>query len=135
MEFRLPAYDTVLEIHQIIIETFGGLDGLPHPEIIKAALVRPQSYMSYAHNCDIHLVAALILDSLTRNHAFADGNKRTALTATLMTYNLNLTETKLNYGLHMNSKFEELVLEVATKKPPIKVIRNKLKTLIEEFSA
>lgn len=133
MQFQIPDYETILEIHKIVIENFGGLSGIPHPEYIESSLVRPQNYMAYDNHCDIHLVAALILDGIAKNHAFADGNKRTALIAMLMTYNLN-NVNQLKYGLHMNVKFEKIVLYVTEKKPPIKQLRTKLKKLIEEFS-
>ncbi len=133
MQFVLPSADTILEIHEIVINQYGGLHGVPHPDRIEAALQRPRTYMDYQNEYGIHVVAALILDSFARNHAFADGNKRTALLAMLMTYNLN-NITKIRYDLHMNKAFEELVLEVTTKKPTIKVLQAKLRQLIEEYS-
>ncbi len=132
MEFRLPDYSTVIEIHTVVIDIYGGLKGVVHPELIKSALRRPEMYMSYDENCDIHLVAAIILESIARHHAFADGNKRTALLTMLMTYNNNKVD--LSYDLHLNQKFEKLVLDVATKKLTIKQIRNRLQKLVEEFS-
>ena len=131
MEFRLPDFQLVVDIHDIVVAEFGGLKGLPHPEHIEAAIKRPENYMSYSENCDIHLVAALILDSLTRYHAFADGNKRTALMSMLFIYNLNGIELK--FSLLTNEKFEKLVLEVVKNKPSILIIQNQLKKLIKEF--
>jgi hypothetical protein len=32
MQFTLPTPDTVVEIHEIAIDTYGGLGGIPHPE-------------------------------------------------------------------------------------------------------
>lgn len=132
MEFKLPDFKTVIDIHEIVIEFYGGLGGIPHPNLIEAALHRPETYMNYDDHCDIHLVAALILESIARNHAFADGNKRTALLTMLMTYNNN--KIRLSYGLHLNEKFEVLVLDVATKKLTIIQIRSRLQKLVEEFS-
>ena len=133
MEFNLPNLETVLDIHTIVIDLYGGLHGVPHPEYIEAALMRPQHYMLFTPDCDIHLVAAILLDSIARNHAFADGNKRTALITMLMIYNLNGYK-QLRYDLHMNEKFEELVLDVTRKKPTISLLRVRLKNLILEFS-
>lgn len=134
MQFVLPSADAVLEIHEIVINQYGGLHGVPHPDRIKAALQRPQTYIDYQKEYDIHTVAALLLDSIARNHAFADGNKRTALLVMLMTYNLN-NVTKLRYNLHMNNAFEELVLYVTTKKPTIETLQAKLKDLVTEYSS
>lgn len=132
MEFLIPSLDTVIEIHQVVVAVFGGLDGIPHPQYIEAAIMRPQSYMAYEEDCDIYLVAAIILDAIARNHAFADGNKRTALITMLMTYNLN-SKKKIGYSHHMNDKFEELVLSVAQNKPSIETTRTRLKKLLLEF--
>lgn len=132
MEFILPSFDTVLGIHQIVIEEYGGLDGLPHPEYIHSAIARPQHYMTYSEECDIHLVSALILDGVARDHAFADGNKRTALLSMLMTYRMN--GVRLEYGLMMNEKFESLVLKVAQRKPSVQVLRSDLEKLVKQFT-
>lgn len=131
MQFSLPSHETILEIHEIVIDMYGGLKGVPHPEYINSSIARPQNYMSYQKNCDIHLVAALILNSIATFHAFADGNKRTALISMLMTYRLN--DIELGYDLHMNSKFENLVLRVAHKKPSIASTRRSLVRLVKEF--
>ncbi len=139
MEFRLPSFDTVIEIHEIVFELDGGLEGVPHPEYIHASLGRPQSYMMYDDGCDIHLVAAIVLHSFVRNHAFADGNKRTALLTTLFTYNGNskhLGGKRLSYGKNANKELEALVLKVAGKNPPeISEIREELEEIIERIKA
>jgi death-on-curing protein len=134
MLYKLPGYDAVIGMHDTVIEYFGGLNGLPHPEYVDAAIKRPETFMQYDDNCDLFLVCALILDSLTRYHAFADGNKRTALMALLFTYNINAPDSDLRYSLVMNEKFEELVLDVARNKPGIKDIRDRFQKLVEEFS-
>ena len=38
---------------------------------------------------DLHTKAAVLLESLTRNHALADGNKRLAWVAVVVSYGLN----------------------------------------------
>lgn len=131
MEYKLPSYETILEIHEIVIDSYGGLSGIQHPQYIESALARPQNYMKYQKNCDIHLVAALLLNSIATYHAFSDGNKRTALISMIMAYRLN--NINLEYDLHMNKKFERLVLKVADKKPSIQSTRRSLMRLIKEF--
>lgn len=134
MQFSLPSFDTVVDIHEIVIDTYGGLKGFPHPELIHSAIMRPQSYMAYDDACDLHLVCSIILDSIATYHGFADGNKRTALITMLMTYRLNGTE--LDYGLHVNKKLENLVLDVADdeKTITIKQLRARLKRIIDGFT-
>jgi death-on-curing protein len=132
MQFTLPSYEVVLEIHdELVIAGSGGLKGLPHPEAIKSAIHRPMRYMYYDGECNIHTVCAVLIDSLARNHAFADGNKRTALMTTLYTYIIN--DHKLTYNWVMNQQYEELVLWVVNEKPPINQIAGRLAELAEEF--
>jgi death-on-curing protein len=134
MQFRLPNADTVLEIHTVVVETFGGLSGVPNPIYIEQAILRPQNYMTYVPTCDIHLVAAIILDSIARYHAFADGNKRTALVTMIYTYRLN--NVVLSYGLLVNNRLEKLVLDVADNKKSltIKQIRRRLIAIVERYA-
>lgn len=132
MEFKLPSYDIVVSIHDnIVLATSGGRAGLPHPEAVHSALGRPMRYMHYDNECTIHTVCAVLIDSLARNHAFADGNKRTALITMLYTYILN--KENLSYGWMMNKRYEELVLWVVEDKPTIKEIATRLEKLAKQF--
>jgi death on curing protein len=103
------------------------------PNDIEAALGRPMNYMQYETDCDIHLIAAIILDPVARYHAFADGNKRTALLTTLFIYRVN--GFQLEYGHVMNEKFEELVLSVADNKVNLSIqeLRSQIRALIEKY--
>lgn len=75
----------VLAIHEEQIETFGGSDGLRDEGTLEAALFRPQT----GYYADLIAEAAALWESLSQNHAFVDGNKRTALDAadTFLTIN------------------------------------------------
>jgi death-on-curing protein len=55
--------------------SFGGLDGIPNPFLIESALARPYS----GYHPRIWQKAAALVESMARNHGFADGNKRTTL--------------------------------------------------------
>lgn len=132
MEFKLPSFDIVVELHdKLVLAVSGGRKGLPHPDAIHSAVGRPMRYMHYDGNCTIHTVCAVLIDSLARNHAFADGNKRTALITTLYTYILNGTE--LSYTWIMNEEYEKLVLWVVEDKPSVPKIAEKLEELAEKY--
>tara|TARA_R110000868_G_scaffold51823_6_gene163850 strand:- start:636 stop:1016 length:381 start_codon:yes stop_codon:yes gene_type:complete len=75
----------VLEIHAALIERFGGAHGLRDPGQLDAALHRPQS----GYYCDVIEEAAALWESLSQNHPFIDGNKRTALDAMHVFFELN----------------------------------------------
>jgi death-on-curing protein len=64
----------ILAIYQEQIEQFGGATGLRDEGALEAAIFRPQS--GYYH--DLIEEAAALWESLSQNHAFVDGNKRTA---------------------------------------------------------
>jgi death-on-curing protein len=68
----------VLAIHADQIERYGGADGLRDPGQLEAALFRPQA----GYYADLLEEAAALWESLSQNHPFVDGNKRTAFAAT-----------------------------------------------------
>jgi death-on-curing protein len=68
----------VLAMHADLIERYGGSAGLRDPGQLEAALFRPQS----GYYPDLLGQAAALWESLSQNHPFVDGNKRTAFAAT-----------------------------------------------------
>ena len=67
-----------LAIHADQIERYGGSAGVRDPGLLEAALFRPQTgyYPSLTEE------AAALWESLSQNHPFVDGNKRTAFAIT-----------------------------------------------------
>ena len=67
-----------LEIHAILVEQFGGVNGIRDEELLDSALKRPYQTFDgtelYPTPID---KAAAILESIVKNHPFTDGNKRT----------------------------------------------------------
>jgi death on curing protein len=73
----LPA--TALAIHDAQIAEHGGLPGLRDMGLLESALARPQNLLAHATATpDAFDLAAAYAYGLARNHAFLDGNKRTA---------------------------------------------------------
>lgn len=77
--------DEAVEIHQQIIEYFGGPGGIRDPGLLESALFRPQT----GYYNDIYETAAALFESLIINHPFIDGNKRVAFFATDVFLRLN----------------------------------------------
>ena len=75
----------VLAIHADQIAVYGGADGLRDPGQLEAALFRPQS----GYYGDLIAEAAALWESLSQNHPFVDGNKRTAFAATFTFLTIN----------------------------------------------
>jgi len=65
----------VVEAHRIALLRSGGLDGVRDLNLVKSAIGRP--YSGYYRS--IHAKAAALTQSLSKNHGFVDGNKRTTL--------------------------------------------------------
>ncbi len=67
-----------LFFHQLLIERYGGANGLRDAGALESALHRPQTgyYDTLIHE------AAALLESLIQNHPFVDGNKRVAFAVT-----------------------------------------------------
>jgi death-on-curing protein len=68
----------VLAIHLDQLARYGGAGGVRDPGQLEAALFRPQT----GYYPDLIAEAAALWESLSQNHAFVDGNKRTAFAAT-----------------------------------------------------
>ena len=68
----------VLAIHADQIAVYGGAEGVRDLGQLEAALFRPQS----GYYPDLIAEAAALWESLSQNHPFVDGNKRTAFAAT-----------------------------------------------------
>jgi death-on-curing protein len=64
----------VLAIHDDQIERYGGAAGIRDRGLLEAALFRPQT----GYYQDQIEEAAALWESLSQNHPFIDGNKRTA---------------------------------------------------------
>lgn len=61
-------------MHRVLVERYGGAQGLRDPGALEAALFRPQS----GYYGDVVAEAAALFESLAMNHPFVDGNKRIA---------------------------------------------------------
>src|SRR3989344_7898178 len=87
---RYPTLDEVVAIHFRVTEKTGGSQGVKDWDLLSSALGRPQATFGGEDLYpDIFLKAAALVQLLSSNHPFVDGNKRTALAT-------------LEYFLHLN---------------------------------
>jgi death on curing protein len=69
--------DIVEYFHSILIEEFGGSGGIRDINALEAAIQRPYSTFDGKDlYSTIYDKAAALVESLVKNHAFIDGNKR-----------------------------------------------------------
>jgi death-on-curing protein len=77
-EWRWVERDVVLAIHDEQLAEHGGMKGLRDESLLLSALARPQNLAAH-ETPDVADLAASYAVGIARNHAFFDGNKRTAL--------------------------------------------------------
>ena len=75
----------ILELHERLIQRFGGQTGVRDMGLLESALVRPQS----GYYESLSMQAAALFQSLCQNHCFVDGNKRGAFAGTAIFVRMN----------------------------------------------
>ena len=85
---RWISRQAVLAIHERLLAEHGGAPGLLDEGLLDAALASPRNHLAYGR-ADIPRLAAAYAYALTRNHPFADGNKRVPLTVAGVFMELN----------------------------------------------
>lgn len=107
--------EQVLFLHDRLIEETGGQHGVRDLGGLESALARPQAAFGETEFYPgIFTKAPVLLDGLTRNHPFIDGNKRISISTAALFLQLNgyrLTAT--------NADLDEFTLSVTTMKPSL----------------
>ncbi len=93
----------VLAMQDEQIGIFGGKRGVRDPYMLESALGQAQS--TYGYTEDLHETAAQYCVSLTKDHAFLDGNKRIAADCMLTFLVLNGFEPTME----ANTLFEKII--------------------------
>lgn len=85
MDTVYPTLEESLFLHDELIRRFGGSPGVRDLGLLESCLARPRSgyYESLSEQ------AAALMQSLTLNHAFIDGNKRMAFALTAVFLRMN----------------------------------------------
>ncbi len=78
MTRRYLGVEDVLAFHDDQLRRYGGAPGVRDMGQLQAALFRPQT----GYYLDLVQEAAALWESLSQNHPFVDGNKRTAFAVT-----------------------------------------------------
>lgn len=110
--------ETVVGIHNEMIELYGGSFGIRDLGLIQSAITRPQaSFGGQDLYSTIFEKAAALFHSLMFNHAFVDGNKRTTVTSTARFLYIN------GYALETSdTEFVEFPLRVEKERLSIEQI-------------
>ncbi len=113
-----------LELHEQLIQRFGGSGGVRDLGLLESALLRPQT----GYYDTLSLQAAALLQSLIHNHSFIDGNKRVAFATTAIFLRMN------GYRLKVEPDIGEsfLIDEVIQKRIPVEDIATWLETYMKK---
>ena len=100
------------EIHKILIDNFGGSQGIRDLGSLESALARPfQSFGNEELYPSPILKAAALLESILINHPFIDGNKRTAYTLVRLFLNSN----SLDFSASQDEKYDFIISTASGK--------------------
>lgn len=101
-------------IHREVLAAHGGMPGLRDRPLLEAAVAAPQAtHGGEALIKDVFEVAAAYLFYLCSNHPFNDGNKRTALAASLVFLEANDYLSDPDLPGKRIDEWEALILEIA----------------------
>jgi death-on-curing protein len=107
--------EQVLFIHARLIEETGGEHGVLSLGLLLSAVARPQAtFDGQELYPTLFSKAAALLENLVGNHAFVDGNKRTAITSAGLFLRMN--------GYHLtasNQELEDFTLQCARQLVPL----------------
>jgi len=118
-----PTLEQALFLHDDIVKDTGGSKGVRDFGLLHSAIERPKaSFAGKDLYPTIFLKAAALLHSLTLNHPFIDGNKRTAVALTVRLFLINKRPLKAK-----QKKLIKLSLEIENKKKNIEQIADWLK--------
>lgn len=88
MNWDFPTRQVVEALHAEQLRRHGGAFGLRDENALESALHRAENKTIYG-DPGIHELAAAYVFGLARNHAFVDGNKRTAIVTAMLFLDLN----------------------------------------------
>jgi death on curing protein len=100
----------VEQLHKLLIETFGGSQGVRDREALDSALSRPfQTFDGRDLYTSVIEKAASLIESILINHPFIDGNKRTGY----MLLRLYLNYHDIEISASQDNKYE-FVINIAS---------------------
>jgi death on curing protein len=94
----------VIYIHDDQIAVYGGSYGILNTNLLSSALARPRNLHGYEGVTSLTRLAASYGYGLVKNHAFVDGNKRTAFQVMFAFLRIN--------GLYLDAPEPEVVINM-----------------------
>lgn len=88
VDIEFLSVSDLLAIHDQVVSTFGGSNGVRDRSLLSSAVHRPMQAASYCE-LDALSAAAMLGEAIIKNHAFVDGNKRTGFFGMLIMLDRN----------------------------------------------
>lgn len=112
--------EQIIELHDALVKRFGGLLGIRERGLLESAVAAPMmAVFGEELHKTIYDKAAAYLFYIAKNHAFLDGNKRTASAAALAFLRANGKSIKYDVD-----EFLEFVVSVAEGQADLDAISN-----------
>lgn len=105
----------IVQINKMEVAETGERHFLRQPDLLESATARPINLFAYENEEDIVRLAVTLLYGLAKNHAFEQGNKRTALTAALTFIEVNGYRWTKEDGDELGRWVEELTTDQITQ--------------------
>jgi death on curing protein len=123
--------EEVLEIHALQLAEFGGIAGVRDLGLLESAVeqARATAFGELLH-ADMFEMAAAYLFHIVKNHAFLDGNKRTALVTALVFLDINGVSLERD-----DERLYELTMAAAEGRADKAQIAGQLRKLVDEAQA
>jgi len=81
--------DVLKNVHQRLIESYGGLPGVRDENALESAIARPKNLVAYMGEESLAKLGAALAWTIIRSHPFSDGNKRAGYAALVIFLDIN----------------------------------------------
>lgn len=121
--------EAVKAIHREVLAAHGGAAGIRNETLLESAVAAPQATMMGQTLISRPIeIAAAYLFYICRNHPFVDGNKRTALAASLVFLEANQLSPIAKLAV---AEWEKLMLDLAASKIDRTTTTQRLRKLLK----
>ena len=110
MNINLLTIEEIIEVHDTIIDIFGGLKGIRDNSLLNSSLERPfTQYGGVELFKTIEEKISSIIHSIIKYHVFIDGNKRTGIQILIITLDIN--DINISYS---QNELVDLAINIAS---------------------
>lgn len=128
MKYNYVSLKLAIEVHDLIINLSGGRSGELNIEYLESTLTHVKNDEYYS---SIEEKITYLVYSIAMNHAFVDGNKRSAITIAMVFIVINIENSK-SLANKFVKEMENVVVQVANKKITKELLYEIINSLLNE---